>query len=289
MKKIKVHPLFLALMLVLMVSGKWLVLCSALFAVILHEYFHFLTAKIKGYRLIQLTFMPYGAVLSSEEHIMPDDEIFIAAAGPISNLVVAIMIIALWWIFPAVYVYTLDFFRANLAVGVFNVLPAYPLDGARIVLCLSRNRNKAMKVLKIVGIAVSVLFMAGFIISAFFKINYTLGIASVFLFAGSMTGADKESYIHMCNQLSYLKDFNRPLEKKHIIINSDVAIKSIIKMLKPYAIFKVEVVDKSMNTVAIIKEQQLEEIFLTMKGYTTVGEAIERLNFIKEQEDQQLH
>lgn len=285
MKKVRVHPLFLALLLALIVWGKWLILCSAIFAVIIHEYFHYLAAKIKGYRLIQLTFMPYGAVLSSKEHIMPDDETFIAAAGPLSNLVIVIVIIALWWLYPAVYVYTLDFFKANLAIGAFNVLPAYPLDGARIALSLSKNRNRTMKILKIIGIVISFLLMAAFVASAFFDINYTLGIASVFLFAGSISGNQKENYIHLCNQVSYLKDFNRPLEKKHIIINSDVAIKNIVKMLRPYAIFKVEVVDKSLNTVAIIKEQQLEEIFLTMKGNTTVGDAIERLNDKKAEEN----
>lgn len=281
MKNIRVHPLFLALLLVFIVIGKWLILLSSVLAVIVHEYFHYVAAKVKGYRLLQLTIMPYGAVLSTQEHIMPDDETFIAAAGPMSNLTIAIIIIALWWLFPSVYAYTLDFFRANLAIGFFNVIPAYPLDGARIVLSLAKNRNKALKILKKLTFIFSLILMAGFVLSVFFQVNFTLGIASVFLFAGSISGTDKESYVHLCNQLSYLKNFSRPLEKKHIIINTQVPIKNIVRMLKPYAVFKVEVVDNSMKTVAIIKEQELEEIFLTMKGSITVGQAIEKLNYAK--------
>lgn len=277
MTRIKVHPLFLALILFLIAIGKWDILLSTILAVLIHEYFHYLAAKLRGYRLTHLTFMPYGAVLYCDDRILSDDELIIAAAGPISNLFVAIIILASWWLFPCIYGYSLSFFRANLAIGVFNILPAYPLDGAKIILSLAKSRQKAMKTLKILGIILSFFLMILFIISSvFYDINYTLGIASVFVFAGSMIGHKKECYVHLCNQLSYLKDYNHPLEKKHIVVTTNVTIKRILKMLKPYTIVKLEVVDNAMNTIAVIQESQLEEIFLATKLNTTILQALKK-------------
>ncbi len=278
MAKIKVHPLFLALLLVLIIVGKWYIFLSTILAVIIHEYAHFLVAKWKGYRLISLTFLPYGAVLSSSEYIHSDDETLIAVAGPLSNIFMAIIVIALWWLLPSTYGYTLDFFRANMSIAFFNMLPAYPLDGSRIILSLSKNRKRAMSILKILGIVLSFGLMALFIASAIFsEINYTLGIASVFIFAGSIIGDKKESYIHLCNQMSYLKDFSRPLERNHIVITENTPIKRILKCLKPYTLATVEVIDNAMNTICIIEENELEKIFLTMSGTTTISQALSAL------------
>lgn len=275
MKKISVHPLFLLLLAALMFMGRWALLCSSVLAVAIHELCHYLAARIKGYRLIKLTLMPYGAIMYAEERIVSDDEILISAAGPMSNLFICVFVIALWWLFPALYSYTIDFFYANFAIGAFNLLPAYPLDGSKIILSMVKNRKKAMNILKIIGIAISFVFLALFVISTFFAVNYTYMIAGVLLFVGSVGEKNKERYIHICNQISYLKDFNHPLEKKYIVINHTVPIRRIIKMLKPYCIYKIEVVNEAMNTLFFIGEQQFEDIMLKNKPNTPIGKAIE--------------
>ena len=130
-----------------------------------------------------------------------------------------------------------------------------------------------MNILKIIGIAISFVFLR-FCDIHLFAVNYTYMIAGVLLLSEAWEKKQRK-YIHICNQISYLKDFNHPLEKKYIVINHTVPIRRIIKMLKPYCIYKIEVVNEAMNTLFFIGEQQLEDIMLKNKPNTPIGKAIE--------------
>jgi stage IV sporulation protein FB len=275
MKKIKLHPLFLLLAAIFVFSGKWQQLAASFAAVVLHECSHFLTARARGYRLFDLTVMPFGALLSTDENILPSDEAIIIWAGPFSNFCTAIGVMALWWAAPSSYAYTLEFFRANVVIGAFNLLPAYPLDGARLLLSMSKNRHKMIKAGRVFGMVVSVLLMAGFIVSGFFTINYTLGLASVTLFVGSVSDIKKERYIHVCRQLAYLKDLSRPLEKKRYAVHENLPIKQIMKILKPQAVYEIEIIDNTMKTLAVLNESQLEQLLMRQKNMTA-GQACKR-------------
>lgn len=277
MKKVKLHPFFLLLIAMLIFMGKWVALSTGILAVILHEYAHLIAARMRGYRLFQLTLMPYGAVLSTDENIKVSDETFIFIAGPLANFAIATIIVAFWWIKPASFAYTLDFYRANIAIGLFNLLPAYPLDGARLLLGVAKNRKRMLSILKLVGVLLSFAFMAGFVISAFFKINFTLGIASIMLFVGSMVETKKERYMHLCRQISYLKDFSHPIEKKYITINANVAISRLVRMLKPYAVYEIDVVDNAMKKIATIKEEDFERVIMTEDSNKPIGEVVSKL------------
>jgi len=137
-----------------------------------HEAAHFFVAKSFGYKLNALKLMPYGAVLSGEG--IRDEEMFpVAIAGPALNLFLALILVAMWWVFPVTYNYTLNLFRLNIALGAFNLLPLYPLDGGRIVLSFCKDKRKALKKLKLANIVSSCLFMVLFILSCFWKINFT--------------------------------------------------------------------------------------------------------------------
>ncbi|HHU43543.1 MAG: metalloprotease family protein [Bacillota bacterium] len=278
MKKIRLHPVFLLLILVLVLMGKWLIVLGSLAAIMIHEGAHYIVARLLGYRLSRLVLMPYGAVLYTDEELLPNDEVYIMIAGPASNFFFAALLMAMWWLFPKTYPYTYILCQAHVAIGTFNLLPLYPLDGSKLVLSLAKNRQKTLKVLKIMGIVASILFAAGFVVTAFFKINYSLGIIGVLLFAGSITADSKERYIHLCNQLSYLKAFSLPLEKKRIIVNSQITLSKILRTMKPYAIYEIEVVDNSFNTIAVIKEKQLEQLILTSKRNMKIGEILWKIN-----------
>ncbi|MFW5780391.1 MAG: site-2 protease family protein [Bacillota bacterium] len=276
MKKIKLHPVFLIMILAFILLGKWLIVLSSLIAVLLHEGAHFLVARLLGYRLSRLTLMPYGAVLYSDDQLLSMDEAYISIAGPAANFLIAAVIMAMWWLFPETYSYTYIFCHANVAIGTFNLLPIYPLDGSKLLLSLSKNRQKTLKVVKILGIVFSILFALGFIVTAFYEINFSFGIISILLFAGSFTSDNKERYIHLCNQLSYLKDFSQPIEKKKIIVNNDITLSKLLRSIKPHALYEIEVVDKCFNTIAVIKEKQLENMLYNNSRNDKIGDILAR-------------
>ena len=257
MKKLSFHPLFILLCVLLLIFSRFNIFFATLICVFTHEAAHYFAAKGYGYKLNVLTLMPYGAVLSGEG--IRDEEMFpVAIAGPALNLFFALVLVALWWIFPATYNYTLSLFRINIALGAFNLLPLYPLDGGRIVLSFCKNKAKALKGLKIANIIASLLFMVLFIISSFWKINFTLGIVSVMLFAGGMKDVEKDKYNNICYSLNCLADFSRPVRKTIYKVSVNATLSTVIKSLRNKGYISLEIIDNTYRTICSISDYELD-------------------------------
>jgi Zn-dependent protease/CBS domain-containing protein len=121
---------------------------SALFAsVLLHELGHAGVAKRYGIRTLEITMYPIGGLARLERSPKPREELWIALAGPAVNVLIA----------TALFAY-LGYMRAeinpnmmatpsdtnllariglgNLVLAAFNMIPAYPMDGGRVLRAL---------------------------------------------------------------------------------------------------------------------------------------------------------
>lgn len=126
----------------------WNTLLVLLFfgCVVLHELGHSLTARRYGVRVPRILLLPIGG-MAEMDHIprKPSTELWITVAGPAVNFVIAALLFPLVWYFsgdrdvillhsPLGLAYQL--LQANLVMGVFNLLPAFPMDGGRILRAL---------------------------------------------------------------------------------------------------------------------------------------------------------
>jgi len=253
MRNIRVHPLFIVLLVLLIFSGKLLVACYTFLALIIHESAHYKVAAARGYKLSQLTLMPYGVMLYTEDNIHPQDAFYIASAGIVANAFVCIILVASWWIVPSGYPYIQPLFAANFAIAVFNLLPAYPLDGARIILALSKKPLKTLVRLKRFGAALSFLLFALFIASAFYQLNLTLGIAAVSLFVGARFGTKNQAYLFIAEQYPFEKDKRHPVEQVVIYADIDMEIKKLYPYFNKNKLLIIKITD-NCQTVAELTE-----------------------------------
>lgn len=220
--QIKIHPLFFALAAALVAFGHGFTLIWTLLALTLHELAHALMARLRGFVVKKAVLLPYGAMMSLEENFDRTSSVLVGLAGPICNLVLALCVLGVWWLFPRVYPYTQDFLYANLSLGLFNLLPIYPLDGSRVALGVAKNRLKAIKAMQLAGVIVSIIMFALFILSFFFGFSLSLGIMAVFLFYGAAFGTREEMYSSVL--LSLVKNYAAGVTKKQVIVLADTPI-----------------------------------------------------------------
>ncbi len=147
----------------------------ALFAcVLLHEFGHILTARRFGVPTPDVTLFPIGGVASLAR--MPDkptQELLIAIAGPAVNLVIAVVLIALGGATPADTAANIDdaslgltgrLAVANLFLAIFNMIPAFPMDGGRVLRALLALRLGPQRALRIAArIGQGLAFALGFL------------------------------------------------------------------------------------------------------------------------------
>lgn len=229
---------------------------------LLHELAHYFAAKLLGYKLNKIVFMPYGAGLSGQSNIFePKHEIIIALAGPLLNIFLVLCCVALWWVEPITYAYSYLFMEANLVLGVFNLLPIFPLDGGRVVVAYFGDKTSKYKlygIMKVVGIACSIVFCFMFVLSVFSKLNLTLFFIAVFLFVSSFTNVSDVYY-----ERSYIKNFKnnktllKPFEVKTYAVSKDINIFKLVKYVKGNNFTQFLVLDEKAKVVKTLNEVEL--------------------------------
>jgi Zn-dependent protease/CBS domain-containing protein len=107
-------------------------------SVLAHELSHSFIARMRGLQVDSITLFIFGGVSNlSSEVSRPFDEFLVAIVGPACSLVVA----ALAWVLrqalppgPSVGATLLEYVAvANTVLGVFNLMPGFPLDGGRVL------------------------------------------------------------------------------------------------------------------------------------------------------------
>jgi len=150
--------------------------------VVLHELGHAMAARRFGIRTRDITLLPIGGVARLER--MPDDpreELIVALAGPAVNVLLATLIAATMLVgtgtpIPGdVSFVGGDLLRnllwVNIVLAVFNMVPAFPMDGGRVlraVLALRMDYVRATQIAASVGQALALVFVfAGLFVNPF--------------------------------------------------------------------------------------------------------------------------
>ena len=171
----------------------------AMFAcVVLHEFGHALTARRFGVQTEDIILLPIGGV--ARLHKLPEkpvQELLIAVMGPVVNLIIAIVIlIALWMKYGSdtgAYLETENYEHfswgiflpllmiSNILLMVFNLIPAFPMDGGRVLRALvsmKTSRLNATRWATRIGQIICILF----IIAGIYFEAWTTILIGIFIF-----------------------------------------------------------------------------------------------------------
>ena len=107
-------------------------------SIVLHELAHSLVARAQAIPVRSITLFVFGGVAHiTREAKKPLPELLMAAAGPLTSMVLGVLFLLAWWGLGAhedrpfdVTLYWLGF--VNIVLGIFNLIPAYPMDGGRV-------------------------------------------------------------------------------------------------------------------------------------------------------------
>lgn len=201
--------------------------------------------------------MPFGAAMSAEEELDGRTGVLVGAAGPAVSLIAALMTAGVWWLFPAVYPYTRAFLSANLTIGLFNLLPVYPLDGSMVVLSCTRNRLRALKVMQAAGIVVSIAFFVLFVVSVFFGMNFTFCVIAVFLFYGATVGSREASLVSVLSAQS--KKYLHGVTRKRVAVSRDIPLARLFHHIDSRSETVFEVVDTAAEGAPVPVGELTEE------------------------------
>lgn len=242
------HPLFYIFGLYFAFTGKVFSFLTITFCAVAHEFGHALAAERRGYKLKKITLMPYGAVISGETGGMTAaDEIYTVIFGPLVNLFTGLFILALWWLFPMTYPYTELAATANFSLFFVNLLPAFPLDGGRLLLCLLTKplgRKKAMFLTRAIGVLLSVSLFGLFVCSCFATVNFSLAFFGAFLLSGALEKRPDDRYIRLIEQLS-AESVKKARTIKRLAVKQGFTVKDLYAVIDGASLYEIEIYSQS--------------------------------------------
>ncbi|MBX4258908.1 M50 family metallopeptidase [Clostridium estertheticum] len=271
---IKISKLFIPYIILLIVLGfKGKLVISFVF-VFLHELMHYLTARILGFSGFDIEILPVGAVLKLKDldEANAKEDLIISLSGPLLNLLLAFIFYILFIIFKRPYFDLIC--NSNLAIGIFNLIPAFPLDGGRVlrdILSFNNIYRRANEITIRVSMILGSIFMFIYFVSVSAnRGNFNLGLISIFILISSIKEKERIVYLIM----GYIIKKKYRFIKRGYVENRSISIfceKSLLYVLgiidkNKYNLFTV--LDENMCVIETLYE---EEIIEAIKTYGNIS------------------
>lgn len=194
---VRIHVTFFLLLLFvgMTLGGVGVLFITALFlCVLLHEFGHVLAAKRYGINTPDITLLPIGGMARLERMPRkPGHELVVALAGPAVNVLIAGVLFLVLGGFPE---WRMGFelegprdlfeglLQANIFLAIFNLIPAFPMDGGRVLRALLATRLDYARATQIAaGVGQALAFVGGLL--GFLSGNPLLILIAIFIFIGA--------------------------------------------------------------------------------------------------------
>lgn len=275
--KLKLNNLFLCLMLFMFIFGMAIDSILIFVVVIVHELGHVIVAKKMKYQVESIELLPIGGVatISDAHYKSASDEWFIAWAGPFNNL----LFIVILTFYKESTPYSDILIQYNLTLFFFNLLPALPLDGGRIIKAtLSKNRSyvEANKIAALFGIFIGLLMigLSGYYYMTRLNSPVYLFILGLFLSISAFKEYKNSTYLPVRIGFAKATNNNRIIEGKLVICPLHTPIRDVIKELETNRDLIIFVVDQKGEIVDMLTEKIVVDKYNKGHGSKTLKQLL---------------
>jgi Zn-dependent protease len=190
------------------------------FGVLVHELAHSLVARRKGIAINSITLMIFGGVASMEEGVPdPRAELPMALVGPVTSFVFGMVCAGLVYLvagsvadpgMAGVLVFVFGYLGfLNVILCFFNLIPAFPMDGGRVLRAWLATRmplHQATRIAADIGKGFAVIFgIIGLFLSPF------LLLIALFIYIGASTESTAVKYSHLLQDVTVGQMMSAPV------------------------------------------------------------------------------
>lgn len=236
---------------------------TAYITALLHESFHMGAMKILKIPVKELIFQPFGLCAATHQTAFDSSkkELAVALAGPFFNFFAA----AFFLIFkPFVPFEKYRFFiTLNLAMGIFNLIPALPLDGGRALKSILTMHFGVIRaynfMLCLSKIIIFFILFSSCALLLYAPFNFQLILTGVFLLCNLSAEQSTLSKIILSDILNkkFQKNTNTPIPIKHFAANKNSPARQILKLLSFDYTVEMSVLDTNGKLLCHLSESEI--------------------------------
>lgn len=250
----------------------------AFISILAHEGMHILVAKRKGCKFNHIQIHIYGtsAQFANIDELNKKEKLQIYLSGPFANFI----IICIFWCigFASNNILIDKMININISLLFFNLLPAYPLDGARVLEILLSQKilyRRANDIISKISYTIGVILLVIFIIVFAYSgvINVSILIASIAICLITRSEEKSAMYILMGNIFVKRNKLlrNKYIENKSISVYYKQGLANVMSMVDKNRFNIFYVLDDDLKVVFIMNEDELIEA-LKLYGNITLEE-----------------
>lgn len=240
--RLDVHPLALLLPLLGMALGVGEALPALLISLTAHEAGHLAAARLCRVRISAMTATPFGCgiQLGNLYALSPAQLFAVSAGGPLASFMVLFADGALchWGLISPAF--ALALLRVTMALMLFNLLPALPLDGGRMLYALTAERLGRGRSARLGGY-LGYLTAAGLVALTLWlwidtrRVNITLPACALFILKGISEDRRALSDAISSSLLNALKTADAPIPMRLFAVRADMPIHRALRHAAPDA------------------------------------------------------
>ncbi len=276
--RIKLNPFFILFLFICGYIGFIEEAMIIFLSVILHELGHAIVAKKVKVRVDEIELFPFGGVARMEDisKFGGYTEAFIAVAGPLVSLFLYAVCIILAKLSVPAGLLT----KYNFALFAFNILPALPLDGGRIIrnlLLFYLSYKQSTRIMVFAGqiLAISIVMLN---IKELMNGSNSLAlmITGIFIFLGTLKEKKYCSYMYLLNRNNRKQQSikNGRINIRNINVSKKTFISQIASSFSPASMCKINVVDSTGRIIKVLNEADIMDGLLKYGYDATVGDIL---------------